>query len=79
MSFDLVLRTLGVLTCLYTVAYFVTTMSVAALNGVTFNSGPMCGPSGCVTVASRQEARSSYALGSDGAPLWSAASFLTSE
>ena len=43
MSFDLVMRTLGVLTCLYTVAYFVTTMSVAALNGVTYNSGPMCG------------------------------------
>ena len=53
MSFDLVMRTLGVLTCLYTVAYFVTTMSVAALNGVSYNSGPMCGPSGCVTVASK--------------------------
>ncbi len=40
MSFDLVMRTLGVVTCLYTVAYFVTSMSVAALNAVTFSSGP---------------------------------------
>ena len=51
MSFDLVMRTLGVVACLYTVAYFVTSMSVAALNAVTFNSGPMCGETGCVTVA----------------------------
>jgi hypothetical protein len=79
MSFDLVLRTLGVLTCLYTVAYFVTTMSIAALNGVSFNSGPMCGPGGCVTVASRQDTRSTYGLASDGAPLWTAASYLTSD
>ena len=61
MSFDLVMRTLGVLTCLYTVAYFVTTMSVAALNGVSYNSGPMCGPGGCVTVASKQHTGARYA------------------
>jgi hypothetical protein len=77
MSFDLVMRTLGVLTCLYTVAYFVTTMSVAALNGVTYNSGPMCGPSGCVTVASKQHAGPRYAYATDDAPLWSAATFLS--
>ena len=76
MSFDLVMRTLGVLTCLYTVAYFVTTMSVAALNGVTYNSGPMCGPSGCVTVASKQHVGPRYAYATGDAPLWTAATFL---
>jgi hypothetical protein len=76
MSFDLVMRTLGVLTCLYTVAYFVTTMSVAALNGVTYNSGPMCGPAGCVTVASKQHSKQRYAFVADDAPLWTAASYL---
>ena len=75
MSFDLVMRTLGVLTCLYTVAYFVTTMSVAALNGVSYNSGPMCGSDGCVSVASTQRAAQHYALADD-APLWTAASYL---
>ncbi|HET6322462.1 MAG TPA: hypothetical protein VFF87_10465 [Hyphomicrobium sp.] len=76
MSFDLVMRTLGVLTCLYTVAYFVTTMSVAALNGVTYNSGPMCGDGGCVTLATRQYQGPRYAFSADDAPLWTAASFL---
>ncbi len=69
MSFDLVMRTLGVLTCLYTVAYFVTTMSVAALNGVTDNSGPMCGQSGCVTVASKQRSGPRYAYATSDTPL----------
>jgi hypothetical protein len=76
MSFDLVMRTLGVLTCLYTVAYFVTTMSVAALNGVSYNSGPMCGRDGCVTVASKQRTTQRYAFVADDAPLWTAASYL---
>ena len=83
MSFDLVMRTLGVLTCLYTVAYFVTTMSVAALNGVTYSSGPMCGTAGCVAIA--QEQRLQHGLqhrrddaGSD-APMWTAAAFLSLE
>jgi hypothetical protein len=76
MSFDLVMRTLGVLTCLYTVAYFVTTMSVAALNGVTYNSGPMCGSAGCVSVARKQPSAQRYAFVSDDAPLWTAASYL---
>lgn len=76
MSFDLVIRTAGVLTCLYTVAYFVTTMSVAALNGVTFNSGPTCVESGCVTIASKQKTGPRYAYAGDDTPLWSAASFL---
>jgi hypothetical protein len=76
MSFDLVMRTLGVLSCLYTVAYFVTTMSVAALNGVTYSSGPTCGDSGCVSIARRQAAGPRYAYASDDAPLWTAASFL---
>ena len=77
MSFDLVMRTLGVLTCLYTVAYFVTTMSVAALNGVTYNSGPMCGQDGCVTIASKQHSGPRYAYATDDAPLWTAATFLS--
>jgi hypothetical protein len=77
MSFDLVMRTLGVLTCLYTVAYFVTTMSVAALNGVTYNSGPMCGDSGCVSIASKQRSGPKFAFATDDAPLWTAATFFT--
>ncbi len=76
MSFDLVMRTLGVVTCLYVVAYFVTTMSVAALNGVTYSSGPTCGDSGCVTIARKPYAGPRYAYVSDDAPLWTAASFL---
>jgi len=75
MSFDLVMRTLGVVTCLYVVAYFVTTMSVAALNGVTYSSGPTCGDSGCVTIARKQH-MPRYAYVSDEAPLWTAATFL---
>jgi hypothetical protein len=75
MSFDLVMRTLGVVTCLYTVAYFVTSMSVAALNAVTFSSGPACGESGCVSVAQyQQKLMPGQARGAE--PLWIAASFL---
>ena len=76
MSFDLVMRTLGVVTCLYVVAYFVTTMSVAALNGVTYSSGPTCGESGCVTIARKPYAAPRYAYATDDSALWSAASFL---
>ena len=76
MSFDLVIRTAGVLTCLYTVAYFVSAMSVAALNGVTYSSGPTCVESGCVSVASRQQVGPRYAYASNDAPMWTAASFL---
>jgi len=76
MSFDLVMRTLGVLSCLYVVAYFVTTMSVAALNGVTYSSGPTCVDSGCVTFASKQRSGPRYAYATDDAPLWTAATFL---
>jgi hypothetical protein len=75
MSFDLVMRTLGVVTCLYTVAYFVTTMSISALNAVTFNSGPMCGQSGCVSVAQHQE-KLMPGQGRDAESLWVVASFL---
>jgi hypothetical protein len=78
MSFDLVMRTLGVITCLYTVAYFVTSMSVAALNAATFNSGPMCGPNGCVAVA-EERVHPGQSRGTDAEPLWLAASFLQSE
>jgi hypothetical protein len=76
MSFDLVMRTLGVVTCLYVVAYFVTTMSVAALNGVTYSSGPTCGESGCVSVARKPYSGPRYAYASDDSALWQAASFL---
>jgi hypothetical protein len=79
MSFDLVMRTLGVLTCLYTVAYFVTTMSVAALNGVTYSSGPMCGTAGCVAVAQEQRLQHRRNEAEGDAPLWTAASFLSLE
>ena len=75
MSFDLVMRTLGVLTCLYTVAYFITTMSVAALDAATYSSGPMCGTNGCVSVA-RQEKRLLPPQGNSD-QLWIAASFLS--
>jgi hypothetical protein len=79
MSFDLVMRTLGVLTCLYTVAYFVTTMSVAALNGVTYSSGPMCGTAGCVAVAQQHRLQQNRDDSASDAPLWTAASFLSLE
>lgn len=75
MSFDLVMRTLGVMACLYTVAYFVTSMSVAALNAVTFNSGPMCGEMGCATVAQHRP-KLIPGQSRDSEPLWIAASFL---
>lgn len=76
MFFDTVLRTAGVITSLYAVAYFVTTMSIAALNGVSYSSGPMCGDGGCVTLAARQYQEARYALVADERPLWTAASFL---
>jgi len=79
MSFDLVMRTFGVLTCLYTVAYFVTTMSVAALNAVTYNSGPTCGQSGCITIAREERRGTRQVSTSEDAPLWTAASFLKIE
>ena len=75
MSSDLVMRTLGVVACLYTVAYFVTSMSVAALNAATFSSGPMCSDSGCVTVAQHRP-KLMPGQGRDSEPLWVAASFL---
>ena len=43
---------------------------------VTYNSGPMCGPGGCVTVASKQHSKQRYAFVADDAPLWTAASYL---
>lgn len=75
MSFDLVMRTLGILACLYTVAYFITTMSVAALNAATYSYGPMCVESGCVTIA-RERVHPAQSRGTDAEPLWIAASFL---
>jgi hypothetical protein len=77
MSFELVTRTLGVLTCLYTVAYFITTMSVAALDAVTYNSGPMCNGSSCVTVARERRILPGQGRAASDEPLWMAASFLT--
>jgi hypothetical protein len=76
MSFDLAMRTFGVLTCLYAVAYFVTTMSVAALNAVTYNSGPMCGQSGCVSIARAERRGPLPGPTTDDAPLWTAVSYL---
>jgi hypothetical protein len=78
-TIDLVMRTLGVITCLYTVAYFVTSMSVAALNAATYNSGPMCGPNGCVALAREERVHSAQGRGTDSEPLWLAASFLQSD
>ena len=77
MSFDLVTRTFGVVACLYTVAYFITTMSVSALNAVTYSSGPMCGTSGCVSVAARHEKLlPGQGREGDAEPIWLAASWL---
>jgi len=53
-------------------------MSVAALNAVTFNSGPMCGETGCVTVAEHRP-RLMPGQGRDAEPLWVAASFLQND
>lgn len=77
MSFDLVVRTLGIMACLYTVAYFITTMSVAALDAVTYSSGPMCGAAGCVTVAEERKLLPGQGRNAEDEPLWIAASFLT--
>jgi hypothetical protein len=79
MSFDLVMRTLGVIACLYTVAYFVTSMSVAALTAATYSSGPMCGPNGCVAVAHQEWVHPGQGRGTDAEPLWLAASFLQAD
>ena len=76
MSFELVTRTLGVAACLYTVAYFITTMSVSALNAVTYSSGPMCVQSGCVSVARHEMLLPGQGYDGDPEPLWLAASFL---
>ena len=76
MSFDLVTRTLGVVACLYTVAYFITTMSVSALNAVTYSSGPMCGTSGCVSIARHEKLLPGQGRDGDAEPIWLAASLL---
>jgi hypothetical protein len=77
MSFDFVMRTLGVVACLYTVAYFITTMSVSALNAVTYSSGPMCGSGGCVTIARHEKLMPGQGREGEDEPLWVAASFLS--
>lgn len=76
MSFDFVMRTLGVVACLYTVAYFITTMSVSALNAVTYSSGPMCGSGGCVSIARHEKIMPLQGRAADEEPLWMAVSFL---
>ncbi len=72
MSSDIVLRTLGVTVCLCAIAYFVTSMSVAALNAASYNTGPACGEMGCVTLAIDAQS----ALEPAGEPVWMAAAFL---
>jgi len=72
MSLDIVLRTLGVMVCLYAIAYFVTSMSVAALNAVSYNTGPACGETGCVTLANDAQSASELAY----EPAWMAAAYL---
>lgn len=74
MSFENVLRTLGVLVCLYVVAYFVTSMSVAALNAATHAAGPMCGQHGCGTQQNLHLSRRELASQED--PIWMAVSYL---
>ena len=76
MSFDLVMRTLGVIACLYTVAFFITNMSIAALDAATYSSGPMCGQSGCITVAAERQLLPGQGREVDGEPMWMA-SFLS--
>jgi hypothetical protein len=79
MSFEIVTRTLGFAACLYTVAYFITTMSVSALNAVTFSSGPTCGQSGCVSIARQERLLPGQGRESGAEPLWIAASWLQSD
>ena len=77
MSFENVMRTLAVVVCLYAVAYFITSMSVAALNAVTHTAGPTCGQSGCVTLAHERSIQvPQYDPVSEKDPIWMAASFL---
>jgi hypothetical protein len=54
MTIDSVLRAIGVATCLYTVALFVSLMSTAALNVASFNAGTLCSDGSCTTVAAMQ-------------------------
>jgi hypothetical protein len=54
MSIDSVLRTLGVLTCVYTVGLFVSVMTTAALNVASYNAGTLCSDRTCTTVAANQ-------------------------
>jgi len=72
MSSDIVLRTLGVMICLYTIAYFVTSVSVTALNAVSYDTGPACGQTACVTLANDTQS----ALEPAYEPMWLAAAFL---
>lgn len=51
MSLDLVLRTLGTMTCVYSVGLFVAAMSVSSLNAAIASTGPFCGAGGCMTAA----------------------------
>ena len=72
MSSDIVLRSLGVLVCLYAIAYFVTSMSVATLDAVSHKTGPTCGQTGCVTLATDPQS----ALEPNYEPVWMAEAFV---
>jgi hypothetical protein len=54
-------------------------MSVAALDAVTYSSGPMCGIHGCASVAQERRLLPGQGRSSSDEPLWIAASFFTTE
>jgi hypothetical protein len=78
MSTDVVLRTIGTLLCIYTVGLFVSMMSAAALNGVSFVGGSPCDQAGC-HVAYRDEETEPAASVPDHAILRAAAAILVAE
>lgn len=54
MTIDSVLRTIGVLTCVYTIGLFVSVMTTAALNVASYNAGTLCTDGSCASVAALQ-------------------------
>jgi hypothetical protein len=76
MSTDLVLRTLGTLTCIYMVGMFVSAMSVSALNAASTAAGSPCMGTGCHIAYQQSPAQSA---GMDGPEIIHAAALFVAE
>lgn len=51
MTFDIALRALATLACVYVAGLFITIMSLSALEAATFSTGPFCSVHSCMTAA----------------------------